>query len=295
MFSSTIIPTVNRPTLSRAVCSVLEQDFGADEFEVIVVNDSGRPLPDMDWQHSRGVRVIETNRHERSFARNTAAAMAKGKYLHFLDDDDVLLRGALSVMWDLAQHAPDAIWLNGSWQTVDNAGVPVDEFHPDLSGNIFALLVSGEGLPLQASLIRTAEFFQVGGYDPSPILTGVEDRELGRRLAFSGTIACTPRIVAQIRIGQAGSTTNWTAIAEGDRWGREKSLQTAHAFSRLRDSAQSDYWRGRVSRAYFASTVWNLQKRNVLVATSRLLAGLAMSGPHTLSSDYWRGLRTKIQ
>ena len=41
MFSSTIIPTINRGTLSRAVLSVLEQDFSADDFEVIVVNELG--------------------------------------------------------------------------------------------------------------------------------------------------------------------------------------------------------------------------------------------------------------
>jgi glycosyltransferase involved in cell wall biosynthesis len=85
MFCSTVIPTIGRPTLSRAVCSLLDQAFTADDFEVIVVNDSGRPLPEMDWQHSAQVRVIDTNRRERSVARNTGAAIAGGRYLHFLD------------------------------------------------------------------------------------------------------------------------------------------------------------------------------------------------------------------
>lgn len=295
MFSSTIIPTISRPTLGRAVRSVLEQNFTADEFEVIVVNDSGHPLPDMEWQHSRCVRVIDTNRRERSFARNTAAAIARGEYLHFLDDDDVLLQGGLLAFWQLAQRARDAAWLNGSWQTVDNDGRPVNEFHPELNGNIFALLVAGEGLPLQASLIKADDFFRAGGYDPAPILTGVEDRDIGRRLALVGTIAYTPAIVAQVRIGEVGSTTNWAAIAEGDRWGREKSLQAQNSFSRLRASANSSYWRGRVSRAYFASTLWNLKRQSPLVATSRFAAGLAMGGLHVFSVDYWRGLRTKIQ
>jgi glycosyltransferase involved in cell wall biosynthesis len=83
-FCSTIIPTINRSTLSRAVYSVLDQAFTGADFEVIVVNDSGQPLPDMDWQHSERVRVITTQRRERSVARNTGAAIARGKYLHFL-------------------------------------------------------------------------------------------------------------------------------------------------------------------------------------------------------------------
>ena len=82
MFSSTIIPTINRSTLSRAVQSVLDQQFTQDEFEVIVVNDSGNPLPDMPWMHSLRVRVIETNRRERSVARNTGAA-TEGEIFEF--------------------------------------------------------------------------------------------------------------------------------------------------------------------------------------------------------------------
>lgn len=77
VFSSTVIPTVGRSTLRRAVCSVLDQAFTVADFEVIVVNDSGRPLPDDNWQHSERVQLINTNRRERSVARNTGAALAK--------------------------------------------------------------------------------------------------------------------------------------------------------------------------------------------------------------------------
>ncbi|MEN6606717.1 MAG: glycosyltransferase family A protein, partial [Bryobacteraceae bacterium] len=177
MFCSTIIPTVNRPTLARAVCSILEQDFRRDEFEVIVVNDSGLPLAESDWQHSPRVRVIATPRRERCVARNTGAAIASGRYLHFLDDDDLLLPGALEAFWKLAQSAK-AAWLFGSWQTIDNSGALIDEFRPALDGNLFALLVAGEGLPLQASIVRSDRFFEAGGFDPSPESLGTEDRDL---------------------------------------------------------------------------------------------------------------------
>lgn len=295
MFSSTIIPTINRPSLSRAVQCILDQDFSADDFEVIVVNDSGQSLPNMDWQKSPRVRVVDTNRRERSVARNTGAAIARGDYLHFLDDDDILLPGALNAFWTLSQKANDAVWLYGSWRIIDNDGQIVNEFHPELTGNIFALLVSGEGLPKQASLIKAGAFFAVGGYDPAPILTGVEDRDLGRRLAFMGSIAYTAYTVAQVRIGEEGSSTNWNAIAEGDRWGREKSLQLHNAHQRLRSSANNSYWRGRVSRAYFASTVWNLKHRNLLIGLSRLITGLSFGGYRIVSPNYWQGLKTKIQ
>jgi glycosyltransferase involved in cell wall biosynthesis len=292
MFCSTVIPTIGRSTLSRAVYSVLDQAFRADDFEVIVVNDSGQALPEMDWQHSGRVRVVDTNRRERSVARNTGAAIARAKYLHFLDDDDVFLPGALDAFWDLDQSS-DAVWLYGSYQSVDNAGHLINEFHPDVSGDVFALLVAGESIPFQASLLQTERFFVVGAYDPQ--ITGVEDRDLGRRMALSGTVARTSAVVVKIRVGEQGSTTDWSTLAEGDRWGREKALSELGAFARLRASATSSYLHGRVSRAYFASMVWNLKRRNMFVAANRATLGMIFAGQHMLSVDFWRGLRTRVK
>ena len=295
MFSSTIIPTIGRATLSHAVNSVLEQDFDADDFEVIVVNDSGRPLPDDEWQLSGRVRVIDTQCRERSVARNTGAAISKGKYFNFLDDDDILLPGALNAFWKLSHTNDMADWLYGAWRTVDNAGNVVDEFYPKLTGNIFALLISGEGLPLQASLLKAKSFFIAGAYDPVPILNGVEDRDIGRRIAFYGDVAYTHTLVAQVRIGEVGSSTNWKVIAEGDRWGREKALRMQESFKRLRTSATSSFMRGRVVRAYIASMCFNLRQSNFFMAISRGLTGLAMAGLNVFRINFWRGIKTKIK
>ncbi len=294
MFCSTIIPTVNRPSLSRTVGSVLRQDFDKAGFEVIVVNDSGERLAEAEWQDSPRVKVISTNHRERSVARNAGAAISCGKYLHFLDDDDILLPGALEAFWDVAQGT-DAIWLHGDWQTEDNGGRLVAEFRPPLSGNISALLVAGEGLPLQASLVRAESFFELGGYDASPSITGVEDRDLGRRLALMGEVAHVPAIVARVRIGESGSTTQWSAIAERDRLGRERALGIPGSRATLRASARSSYWRGRVCRAYCASGAWNLRRRNIATAVSRWLAAVGFAGASSVTPAFWAGLRTRIK
>ncbi|PWB70380.1 MAG: hypothetical protein C3F07_17230 [Anaerolineales bacterium] len=299
MFSSTIIPTIGRATLARAVLSVLEQDFDADDFEVIVVNDSGKPLLKEDWQSSPRVRVIETQRRERSVARNTGAAIAKGKYLHFLDDDDILLPCALKTFWELDQQA-DAIWLYGSYQTVDNDGRIIEVIQPHVTGYLFSLLVAGESLPFQVSLLNADHFFAVGGFDSSPSILGVEDRDVGRRLSPRGSVVFAPTIVAQIRIGEQGSTTNWGAIAERDRWGREKALKLQDSFFHIHKSLDlclqhgrtfRAYLAGRVLRSYIASMDWNLQHKNWMVAAGRGLAGLSLTGLNIFVADFWRGLR----
>jgi len=221
-------------------------------------------------------------------ARNTGAAIARGKYLHFLDDDDWILPDAISALRALDQIS-DAVWLYGSYQTVDNEGSIIQEICPERKGNILAILVAGHGIPLQTSLIEAKAFFAAGGFDP--MITGVEDRDLGRRLALIGDIAYSPHIVASIRIGEQGSTTDWGRLAEDDRRGREKALSAPSSYARLRASAFSDYWRGRVSRAYFASSVWNLKRLNILTALSRGITGLVFAGGHAIRPKFWLGLR----
>jgi glycosyltransferase involved in cell wall biosynthesis len=297
MFSSTIIPTINRNTLSRAVQSVLEQEFDADEFEVIVVNDSGNPLPKMNWQASRRVHIINTNCHERSVARNTGAAIARGRYLNFLDDDDILLPGALRAFWDLSQRKGDAIWLSGGYQLVDNSGKVIETIYPENQGNNFALLVAGEGVPLGSSLLDTHYFFMVGCFNPN--MSVIEDRDLGRRLAMVGSICHTNELVAQFRIGSEGSTTNWSIQMEGERSSRERALNLHGSFARLWNSAKTcvwhgesrrNYWHGRVSRAYMGSILWNMQHRNLISASSRALAMLVFMNWRILSIDFWQGM-----
>jgi GT2 family glycosyltransferase len=300
VFCSTIIPTVSRPTLTRAVYSVLKQDFEHDDFEVIVVNDSGRPMPAMDWQESPRVKVIDTNARERCVARNTGAATARGKYLHFLDDDDWMLPHAFEHLWKLAETS-QAAWLYGGYKLVDTAGDLLEECYPDESGNCFIRFIVGEWLPLQASLIDSDTFFRVGGFASLKSLRGGdEDVDLSRQISLSDDIAGTPNLVAVIRFGLDTSTTNYTNLREQSRVSREKALNSPGAFVRLRASAASrpinpDYWHGRMVWTYLASVIWNLQRLRLSTATSRGVTGIAsigVSARYVASREFWRGAMT---
>jgi glycosyltransferase involved in cell wall biosynthesis len=271
----------------------LNQEFCDDQFEIIVVNDTGQSLPRMDWQQLENVQVITTQQRERSVARNTGAAIAKGRYLYFLDDDDIMLPGALKIFWDLAQNT-NAGWLYGGYQLVDNDGKVFEEFRPDLAGNISAYLVAGEGIPFQVSLLRFDAFYDAGEFDP--YFTGAQDRDLGRRIALKYQVANTTELVAQIRVGQVRSSTVWSSLPEFDRLGREKAFDQPKSFHSLWESAKrSAYLHGRVSRAYLASAVWNLKRWNFFRFINRLIAMGAFGLPYILSSEFWKGVRTRIQ
>lgn len=298
MFCSTIIPTIGRPTLSRAVNSILNQSFTSENFEVIVVNDSGQPLPDEDWQRSERVQILSTNRHNRSVARNTGAAIAKGKYLHFLDDDDWMLPGTLQSFWELA-NTSRAAWLYGGFRLVDNSGSRITDIYPDEVGNCLIQLIAWEWLPLQASLVEAGAFFAVGGFASlHSLLGGFEDVDLTRKIGCYYDMARLEQVVTCIRIGTESSTTNYTNMFSQNRQSREKTLNFLGSFARMRASARlspshSSYWHGKIVYYYLASAKWHLQQRRLFTAASRAvyaLAGLVTAGRYILSVDFWRGV-----
>lgn len=95
---SVIVPTFNRPGLLReAVESVLSQTYR--NIEIIVVNDAGDDVEDII--NSLNAEIIylshEINRGLAS-ARNTALKSASGKYIAYLDDDDVFYPGHIETL-----------------------------------------------------------------------------------------------------------------------------------------------------------------------------------------------------
>lgn len=96
---SIIIPTFNRPHLLKyALQSLIDQTYA--NWEALVINDGGDPLklgtnglPD-----DKRIRIINlSENHERSYCRNLGIREACGKYIAFLDDDDIFYRHHLEI------------------------------------------------------------------------------------------------------------------------------------------------------------------------------------------------------
>jgi len=294
---STIIPTIGRASLSHAVQSVIDQQPSSADVEIIVVNDSGQPLPKMSWMEAPNLQIIDTNHRERSVARNAGAAIARGKYLHFLDDDDWLLPNAFDHLWKLIRQSKVAMYYGG-YRFVDSNGNTLQECYPDEVGNCFIRFMSGEWQPLQATLFDAQIFHSIGGFkDLEILLGGDEDVDLTRRISLQYDIAGVQELIAVIRIARNESSTNYSNLQEQSRQSREMILSMPGVFERLSDSARkrynaSDYWHGRMAWIYLSSVVWNIQKRNIFIAFSRLgYFGYAFvrSFKYWFSLKFWRG------
>lgn len=294
---STIIPTIGRETLSQAVQSVIDQQPSCVEFEIIVVNDSGQPLPKMSWMESPNLQIIDTNHRERSVARNAGAAIARGTYLHFLDDDDLLLPHAFDHFCKLIRQSKAAMYYGG-YRFVNSSGKTLRDYYPNEAGNCFIRFMSGEWQPLQASLFDSQIFHSIGGFkDLESLHGGDEDVDLTRRISLKHDIAGIQELVAVIRIARNESTTNYSNLQEQSLQSREMILSMPGAFERLCDSATKrqnaeDYWHGRIAWIYLTSVVWNIQRRKTFVTLSRLVYfvyALARSFKYWLSLQFWRG------
>lgn len=97
---SVIVRTRDRlPSLLQALASLREQTFR--DFEAVLVDDGEVPLDPrlIETPASAPVRVIRQDApHGRSRALNTGLAAARGRYVAYLDDDDLFLPGHLSLL-----------------------------------------------------------------------------------------------------------------------------------------------------------------------------------------------------
>lgn len=104
---SVIIPTHDRPaTIDRAVASVLDQTHPA--VEVIVVDDGSR-IPARVATKDERVRVVRQDPARGvARARNLGVVQARGAFLAFLDDDDILHPHKLATQLAYLRENPGA-------------------------------------------------------------------------------------------------------------------------------------------------------------------------------------------
>ncbi len=101
-YFSIVLPTCNRVQfIKEAIESVLLQTF--DNWELFVINDGSQDGTDKEISQyaSDKVRIINlTDNNGVSHARNCALELASGKYIAFLDDDDLYESSFLQTSYD---------------------------------------------------------------------------------------------------------------------------------------------------------------------------------------------------
>ena len=105
---SVLISTFNRPQyLSIALASVLQQSYR--NLQVIVINDGGEDLSGL-INSLHDPRLIFINRKEnrgKPYSLNEALNRADGKYVAYLDDDDLYYPNHIEILLNALEHQTD--------------------------------------------------------------------------------------------------------------------------------------------------------------------------------------------
>jgi glycosyltransferase involved in cell wall biosynthesis len=162
---SVIIPTYNRCwILKEAIDSVLSQEY--TDFEIIVVDDgSNDATAALLSAYGDQIKTIYQGNSGVSAARNAGILMAKGKYVAFLDSDDMWLPEKLSCQVDFFQSHTEAVICQTDEIWIRN-GVRVNpkNRHKKPSGMIFEpslqlCLVSPSAVMIKKSLFDAVGLF----------------------------------------------------------------------------------------------------------------------------------------
>ena len=180
---SVIIPTHDRPRLlARAVESA--RAAGTD-VEIIVVDDASTDETATVCRNLTGIKYIRLERNQGvAGARNVGILTSSGKYIAYLDDDDLRLPGSLDVQAEALEENSEAGFVCGAMLMADQDYRPTGEvIRPQHSGgDIFWELLELDFpvMPL-STLIRKECLLRVGLLNRR--LSGIDDWDIFVRIA----------------------------------------------------------------------------------------------------------------
>ena len=211
---SVCMATHDRPTfLGQALDSIRRQTYA--NLEVVLIDD-GSQSPVVDAQLrilepeflERGWTLRRTPRRFPGTARNTAAALAHGRYILFMDDDNVALPDEVATLVRCAEHSGAEIL------TCAHDAFEGDTPPGDVGFALHRWIPLGGAIPLGLfvnrigdtnMLVRRDAFFAAGGFDEEAGAGLVEDWAFFSKALVRGLrVEMVPEPLYWYRVGSHG-------------------------------------------------------------------------------------------
>lgn len=213
---SVVVPTHNRPELLReALASIAAQTL--DSVEAVVVNDAGVDVSAVVAAFPFARLVVHDENRGLAGARNTGLQNARGRYIAYLDDDDVYLPEHLETLVSALEGGADAAYVDAVMVELDEGrelGRTVrvsPEFSRDryLHENLF---------PVNCAAHRRELVERCGPFDEE-LSTPLEDWEFWLRLSREHDFVHVSAATVEVRERRSGriSTANWDAFRRNAR------------------------------------------------------------------------------
>ena len=115
MLASFIIPAYNASaTIVRCLDSIYTLGLSEQEFEVICIDDCSKDntievIKQYAKQHTNLTLLCQAENHRQGAARNRGVAIAKGKYIVYVDSDDESDKGVVKALQLAEEHNLDMV------------------------------------------------------------------------------------------------------------------------------------------------------------------------------------------
>jgi len=194
MLVSVIIPTHNRNhLLNRAIQSVQNQTF--KDYEIVVVDDTWETIKiSNDYPTVRFLHIPETPYP--AISRNMGIKVSTGKYIAFLDDDDIWYPEKLQKQTDILENFPE-IGL-----VCSNGNVGKDLYIKRNVTPKFDMLpqeIMGDFVVTSSCIIRRDLLEKTGLYNPLPLC---EDYDFSMRFAAVTQIYYDPEPLFEYTVSE---------------------------------------------------------------------------------------------
>lgn len=163
---SVVIPTYNRPDLlTRAVDSVKNQTYS--NIEIIVVDDASPIDPTEGLSAYKDLHLFRNSENMGAcYSRNLGLSKAKGEFINFLDDDDLLFPEKIEKQIDFFLTSKDERLGMVTCHAKDERSGEVKIKYNRVRGNIYKQLLNRYAVSgTETMLFKTDIVRQAGGFD----------------------------------------------------------------------------------------------------------------------------------
>ena len=211
---SVIIPAYNHADfLPTCIESISRQSDGM--VEIIVVDDGSTDNTEEVVNNFRNIKYNKQSNSGPSVARNRGLAIAEGRFVAFLDADDIWLGGFLATLLPVLENCNENIALVAcGWRYIDIRGdrIGADVLVEPQRFN-WRSMILGNPLTVSSALCRLETIQKVGGFDPA--IKGVEDWYLWLKLIDAGhQFASVAESLVGYRIVKTGISHNVQGMFE---------------------------------------------------------------------------------
>jgi hypothetical protein len=212
-----VMPAYNAvDTIADSIRSVLAQT--ELDFELIVVDDGSTDRTSQQvrlFTHDPRVRLLRQPNAGLAATRNRGLEEARGRYISFLDADDLLLPRYLTTMGAVLERSPGAAFADCDFWTLDDATGRISAWplgRLDLPRDPYELMrvVLRRNVLHYGGTVRSDVLREVGFFNPA--LRACEDVELWLRILAHGHGAVRPPRPLSVYRSRSGSLSTQAVL-----------------------------------------------------------------------------------